>query len=123
CQYSNLLTLANNGPSVQTAPTKNLSMVNGINSQDTLQTLLALLNNKSDGPQNQPSYLGIPESNETLFLPAGWHERRKPIANIPILKKKNRQVLDSSSGLVETKEVEDPDEEMAEGQTEQEKDP
>ncbi|CAG8476735.1 29487_t:CDS:2 [Gigaspora margarita] len=93
-QCPNLVTLANNGPSVQTAPTQNPLTVNG-----------------------------IPESDETLFLPADWHEHRKPIANTPILRKKNEQVLDSSSGLVETKEVEDPDEEMAEGQTEQEKDP
>ncbi|CAG8478466.1 1298_t:CDS:2 [Gigaspora margarita] len=108
---------------IQTAPTQNPSTVNGVNPQDTLQTLLALLNNKSDSSQNQPSYLGIPENDETLFLLTDWHEHRKPIANTLILRKKNRLVLDSFSGLVETKKVEDPDKEMAKGQTEQEKDP
>ncbi|CAG8855087.1 34053_t:CDS:1, partial [Gigaspora margarita] len=90
---------------------------------ETLQTLLALLNNNSDSSQNQPSYLGIPDGNKTLFLPADRHERRKPIVNTPIMRKKNGQALDTSSGLVETEVVGDPDDEMTEGQGEPEKHP
>ncbi|CAG8855079.1 17834_t:CDS:1, partial [Gigaspora margarita] len=47
-QCPNLLTPANNGSPAQTASTQNPSTVNGTNPQETLQTLLALLNNNSD---------------------------------------------------------------------------
>ncbi|CAG8855287.1 45237_t:CDS:1, partial [Gigaspora margarita] len=47
-QCPNLLTPANNGSPAQTASIQNPSTVNGTNPQETLQTLLALLNNNSD---------------------------------------------------------------------------
>ncbi|CAG8843516.1 9254_t:CDS:1, partial [Gigaspora margarita] len=125
-QCPNTRNSSNNGPSVQTNPTQTPSVVNnsgGATSQDTLQALLNLLNNSNstNSQSDQSSYLGIPEDDETLFLPAERHVRQKPITSTAILRKdKNGQVQDNSPGLVETEEVVNPDVEMTEGQEEPE---
>ncbi|CAG8818598.1 13332_t:CDS:2, partial [Gigaspora margarita] len=93
-QYSNLLIFANNGSPIQTTSTQNLSTVNG-----------------------------ILDSDETLFLLANCYKYRKPIVNILIIRKKNRQAIDTTLELVETKGVEDPNKEIAKGQRESEKNP
>ncbi|CAG8783822.1 15211_t:CDS:2, partial [Gigaspora margarita] len=87
---------------------------------DPLQALYALLNNSNVmNFQGNPSYLGIPEDDKDLFLQADCHIRKKPITGTEILqKKKNGKVLDTSSGLVETEEVVNPDLDMTKEQEE-----
>ncbi|KAF0547875.1 hypothetical protein F8M41_000350 [Gigaspora margarita] len=121
CQCPNLRNSATNGPSAQATPVQSnppISNTNGVTSQDTLQALLALINTvaPASSQSNQSSYLGIPEDDENLFLPADQHVRQKPIVSTTILRKsKNGQDPDPSSGLVETERVTDPDVEMVEG--------
>ncbi|CAG8702529.1 8747_t:CDS:2, partial [Cetraspora pellucida] len=102
----------NPNPPVQQPPVNN---TNNTNAQETLQALFALLNNPTpNGPQNnQPTYLGIHEEDEPLFLPAERHERKRPITNTVLLpKKKNVEGREDTVGLGKTEEIPPQDADM-----------
>ncbi|CAG8742928.1 6070_t:CDS:2 [Gigaspora rosea] len=122
-QCSSLRNSSSNNPPVHQASTQTtltVSSNSNISVPDPLQTLYTLLNNSNVmNSQGNPSYLGIPEDAENLFLLADHHICKTPIAGTEILrKKKTVKVLDTSSGLVETKEIVNLDVDMAEGQEE-----
>ncbi|CAG8599125.1 10420_t:CDS:2, partial [Scutellospora calospora] len=102
----------------QTTPIPNNER--NVSNQETLQALLALLNNTNQTtPQNnQASYLGIQEEDESLFLLADRIARQKPISGTLILLKKKNQ--ENSVGLGGTDEILIPDinTEMREGDEE-----
>src|SRR5437868_5782176 len=80
--------------------------------QETFQALLALINNSAttNNQEDQASYIGIYEGDESLFFPADRQSRSKPISSTSILKKKNKaQDQDDSAGLGETEGVLIPD--------------
>ncbi|CAG8846459.1 32457_t:CDS:2, partial [Racocetra persica] len=85
--------------------------------QETLQALLALMNNNPDifnNARNQTSYLGIPK-DESLFLLAEMPIRPKSIVNMPILRKKStRTKITDLIDLEEGESTKDPDVEMEE---------
>ncbi|CAG8664248.1 5149_t:CDS:1, partial [Scutellospora calospora] len=93
----------NQGPPAQTNPATN--NINGSGSQETLQALLAMLNNSAptNNQEDQASYVGIYEGDKSLFLPADRQSRQKPISGTSILRKKNGvQNQDDTTGLGET---------------------
>ncbi|CAG8507978.1 33773_t:CDS:2 [Gigaspora margarita] len=123
----NLRNPSSNSTTVHQAPIQNTLAVNSNSNRifpDPQQALYALLNNSNAiNSQGNSSYLGIPEDDENLFLLADYHVYKKPIAGTEILrKKKNEKVVDTSSDLVETEEIVNPNVDIVKEQEEPKED-